>query len=209
MALAGPNGSGKTTLLHSSSACCGPRGGRIAAFGRERARGGRFPRSPPPRGAVVPGRRRPALLSDRGRGRGFRSVEPRQAARRSSPHRHRQRSTRWAWPATSIGSPIIFPAARSGSSRWPRFWPCSRMFLLLDEPNGELDDAATERLVGILAGLPQAMIVVSHSREFWQRVTTSRGGIAGRKVVARRRDIGSGELGRYSRADWHRAKMMV
>jgi len=45
--------------------------------------------------------------------------------------------------------------------------------LLLDEPNGELDDAAVDRLIAILTGLPQAMIVVSHSREFWERVTTS------------------------------------
>jgi cobalt/nickel transport system ATP-binding protein len=56
--------------------------------------------------------------------------------------------------------------------------------LLLDEPNGELDDAAVERLVSILAGLPQAMIVVSHSREFWERVTTGVVELREGKVVA-------------------------
>ena len=58
------------------------------------------------------------------------------------------------------------------------------MCLLLDEPNGELDDAALDRLVAILAGLPQAMIVVSHSRAFWERVTTSVMELRGGKIVA-------------------------
>jgi cobalt/nickel transport system ATP-binding protein len=56
--------------------------------------------------------------------------------------------------------------------------------LLLDEPNGELDDAATERLIAILCGLPQAMIVVSHSREFWERVTTSAVELREGKILA-------------------------
>lgn len=55
--------------------------------------------------------------------------------------------------------------------------------LLLDEPNGELDDAAVDRLVAILSALPQAMIVVSHSRAFWERVTTSAVELREGKVV--------------------------
>ncbi len=58
--------------------------------------------------------------------------------------------------------------------------------LLLDEPNGELDEAATDRLVNILTGLPQAMVVVSHSREFWERVTTSAVELREGKVVTSR-----------------------
>ncbi len=45
--------------------------------------------------------------------------------------------------------------------------------LLLDEPSGGLDDASTERLIGVLARLPQAMLVVSHDRAFWEAVTTT------------------------------------
>jgi cobalt/nickel transport system ATP-binding protein len=45
--------------------------------------------------------------------------------------------------------------------------------LLLDEPSGGLDDASTERLIGMLARLPQAMLVVSHDRAFCDRTTTS------------------------------------
>ena len=44
---------------------------------------------------------------------------------------------------------------------------------LLDEPTSELDEQATERLIEVLGGLPQAMIVVSHNRPFWQRVAAA------------------------------------
>jgi len=45
--------------------------------------------------------------------------------------------------------------------------------LLLDEPTTALDGRAADRLVEILAGLPQAMIVVSHDREFLGKTTGS------------------------------------
>jgi cobalt/nickel transport system ATP-binding protein len=54
--------------------------------------------------------------------------------------------------------------------------------LLLDEPSGGLDDAATQRLIGVLAGLPQAMVVVSHDRAFWEAVTASAVELRGGKV---------------------------
>jgi cobalt/nickel transport system ATP-binding protein len=38
--------------------------------------------------------------------------------------------------------------------------------LLLDEPTSGLDDASKERVVKVLDALPQAMIIVSHEREF-------------------------------------------
>ena len=56
--------------------------------------------------------------------------------------------------------------------------------LLLDEPSGGLDDAATQRLIGVLAGLPQAMVVVSHDRAFWEAVTTSAVELRGGRVVS-------------------------
>jgi len=46
--------------------------------------------------------------------------------------------------------------------------------LLLDEPTGGLSPDATDRLVDILNGLDPAMLVVSHDRDFLDRVTSSR-----------------------------------
>jgi len=43
--------------------------------------------------------------------------------------------------------------------------------LLLDEPTNSLDEQATQRLLEILCQLPQAMIVVSHDREFREKLT--------------------------------------
>jgi len=43
--------------------------------------------------------------------------------------------------------------------------------LLLDEPVATLDDQAVARLIGVLAVLPQAMLVVSHQPAFRQAVT--------------------------------------
>ncbi len=44
--------------------------------------------------------------------------------------------------------------------------------LLLDEPTTNLDEETTEKLIGILLKLPQAMIIVSHDPHFRRRVAT-------------------------------------
>lgn len=46
--------------------------------------------------------------------------------------------------------------------------------LLLDEPTAGLDETAAERMAGILAGLPQAMLIVSHDRPFLARIADRR-----------------------------------
>ena len=43
--------------------------------------------------------------------------------------------------------------------------------LLLDEPTAGLDDDATRRVTEILANLPQPMLIVSHDRQFLNRLT--------------------------------------
>jgi cobalt/nickel transport system ATP-binding protein len=43
--------------------------------------------------------------------------------------------------------------------------------LLLDEPTNSLDDQSAQRLLEILRGLPQAIILVSHDREFRRQLT--------------------------------------
>jgi cobalt/nickel transport system ATP-binding protein len=44
--------------------------------------------------------------------------------------------------------------------------------LLLDEPTGCLDEAAHKRIAGILAGLSQAMIVISHDAHFLSQLSS-------------------------------------
>ncbi|HRX70688.1 MAG: ABC transporter ATP-binding protein [Gammaproteobacteria bacterium] len=46
--------------------------------------------------------------------------------------------------------------------------------LLLDEPTNALDAETRERLIQILDGLPQAMIVISHDEDFLTRITQRR-----------------------------------
>jgi len=44
--------------------------------------------------------------------------------------------------------------------------------LLLDEPFNDLDEESTERLILVLSRLPQAMVLVSHQRQFLNCLTT-------------------------------------
>jgi cobalt/nickel transport system ATP-binding protein len=44
--------------------------------------------------------------------------------------------------------------------------------LLLDEPTNGLDEATETRLTELLAGMPQAMLIVSHDRRFLERLAT-------------------------------------
>ena len=44
--------------------------------------------------------------------------------------------------------------------------------LLLDEPSNALDNAARQRLLDILLGLPQAMLIISHDEDFISQIAT-------------------------------------
>lgn len=46
--------------------------------------------------------------------------------------------------------------------------------LLLDEPSNALDEDARERLLAILAELPQAMVIISHDQDLVDRLATRR-----------------------------------
>lgn len=54
--------------------------------------------------------------------------------------------------------------------------------LLLDEPSNALDRAARERLIDILAGLPQAMVIVSHDDDLVERLATRRVVLRGGRI---------------------------
>ncbi|MHC4713167.1 MAG: energy-coupling factor ABC transporter ATP-binding protein [Planctomycetota bacterium] len=55
--------------------------------------------------------------------------------------------------------------------------------LLLDEPTTGLDEESKSRVAGILRGLPQAMIIVSHEHEFVRDLTTRTAFLEGGRIV--------------------------
>ena len=55
--------------------------------------------------------------------------------------------------------------------------------LLLDEPATGLDDRSAQRIMGILADLLQAMLIVSHDRRFLRQVTSKAATLGGGKLT--------------------------
>jgi cobalt/nickel transport system ATP-binding protein len=172
VALVGPNGSGKTTLLHLIIGLLRPARGRIAIFGQDRVAEADF----------YEVRRRVGLLFQDADDQLFCPTVAEDVAfgplNLGKPRKEIRRIV--ATTLDSLGlagyEHRITYHLSGGEKRLVALATVLAMqpdILLLDEPNGELDEAATERLIGILAALPQAMVVVSHSREFWEKVTTS------------------------------------
>ncbi len=185
VALAGTNGSGKTTLLQLIVGLLRPQRGRIAAFGCDRAVEADFHDV----------RRRVGLLFQDADDQLFcPSVAEDVAFGPLNLGKPREEVRRIV--ATTLDSlglagyeHRITYHLSGGERRLVALATVLAMqpdVLLLDEPNGELDDAAVDRLISILTGLPQAMIVVSHSRDFWEKVTTSSVELREGKVAAKR-----------------------
>jgi cobalt/nickel transport system ATP-binding protein len=185
VALVGSNGSGKTTLLQLIVGLLRPVRGRIAAFGEERRTVADFHEV----------RRRVGFLFQDADDQLFCPTVAEDVAfgpLNLGKPREEVRSI----VATTLESLGLAGYERrityhlsGGEKRLVALATVLAMqpdVLLLDEPNGELDEAATDRLICILAGLPQAMVVVSHSRDFWQKVTTSAVELRQGKIVASR-----------------------
>ena len=182
VALLGPNGCGKTTLLHLIVGLLRPNAGQIEAFGRR----------------VVEAdfhevRRRVGLLFQDADDQLFCPTVAEDVAfgplNLGKPRDEVRRIV--AGTLDSLGlagyEHRITYRLSGGEKRLVALATVLAMqpdVLLLDEPSGGLDDAATERLVGVLARLPQAMIVVSHDRAFWEAVTTSVAELREGRVVA-------------------------
>ncbi len=183
VALVGANGSGKTTLLQLIVGLLRPTRGRVAAFGQERQTEADFHEV----------RRRVGLLFQDADDQLFCptvaedvAFGPLNLGKSRDEVRHIVTSTLESLGLAGYEHRITYHLS-GGEKRLVALATVLAMqpdVLLLDEPNGELDEEATERLVAILTGLPQAMIVVSHSREFWERVTSSTVELRGGKVAS-------------------------
>jgi len=172
VALVGPNGSGKTTLLHLIVGLLRPQTGAIEAFGKLRAVEADFHEVRRRAGLLFQDADDQLFCPTVGEDVAFGPLnlgKPRPEVRRIvaetldrlglSGYEHR-----------------ITYRLSGGEKRLVALATVLAMqpdVLLLDEPAAGLDEQATQRLVELLAGLPQAMLIVAHQRDFL-RQTTSR-----------------------------------
>ena len=172
VALVGPNGCGKTTLLHLIVGLLRPDAGRIEAFGKVRSAEADFHEV----------RRRAGLLFQDADDQLFCptvcedvAFGPMNLGKTRGESRRIVDETLDALGLAGYQHRITYRLS-GGEKRLVALATVLAMqpeVLLLDEPTSGLDDRATDRLAEILAGLPQALIVASHDREFLDRVTTS------------------------------------
>jgi len=172
VALIGPNGSGKTTLLHLVVGLLRPDSGVIEVFGKDRRREADFHEV----------RRRAGLLFQQADDQLFCptvaedvAFGPMNLGKARGEVRQIVAETLDRLGLSGYQRRITYRLS-GGEKRLVALANVLAMqpeVLLLDEPTSGLDEQATARLVEILAGLPQAMIVVSHDRRFLEQTTSS------------------------------------
>ncbi|MEO5338813.1 MAG: energy-coupling factor ABC transporter ATP-binding protein [Magnetospirillum sp. WYHS-4] len=173
VAVVGANGTGKTTLLHLMVGLLHPQAGTVTAFGRERrseedfidvrARAGLLFQDPDDQLFC------PTVAEDVAFGPLNLGLGRAEAARRVDE------------TLEALGIPEfrdrVAIRLSGGEKRLVTLATVLAMrpeVLLLDEPSNALDEKALERLLAILEGLPQAMVVVSHDRRVVDRLATRR-----------------------------------
>jgi cobalt/nickel transport system ATP-binding protein len=172
VALRGPNGSGKTTLLHLIVGLLKPVSGQIEAFGRLRTVEADFHEV----------RRRVGLLFQDADDQLFCPTVAEDLAfgplnlGRPRGEVRQIVAARLAELGLSGYEQRITHKLSGGEKRLVALAAVLAMdpeVLLLDEPVNALDDAATARLVEIVNRLPQAMVIVSHDRDFLRQTTNA------------------------------------
>lgn len=172
IALTGANGCGKTTLLHLAVGLLRPTAGTIEAFGRRRSSEADFYEVRCRCGLLFQDADDqlfcPTVTEDvafgplnLGRSRGEVRRLVTQALQQVGLEGYESRITH----QLSGGEKRLVALAT--------LLAMEPDVLLLDEPTGGLDEAATARIERLVLTLPQAMLIVSHDREFLDRTTTS------------------------------------
>lgn len=173
VALTGANGAGKTTLLHLMVGLQRPGAGTVEAFGRPRVREADFREV----------RARAGLLFQDADDQLFCPTVAEDVAfgplnLGKSPAEARAIVGRTLAGLGLDGFETRITHKLSGGQR--RLVSLAAVLamepdaLLLDEPTNALDPDTAERLTGILLGLPQAMVAISHDRDFLDRLATRR-----------------------------------
>mgnify|MGYP001210572624 CR=1 FL=1 len=181
LGLVGPNGSGKTTCLHLIVGLLLPQAGVVWAFGRERTRERDFAEVRARVGLVFQNPDDqlfcPTVLEDVAFGP-LNLGWPREKALAAAA------GALALVGCGELGGRVTHHLSH-GEKRLVALATVLAMepeVLLLDEPTNGLDEVSCERVGEILAALPQAMILVSHQRDFLQ------------PLVHRRQSLGSTPL---------------
>ncbi len=170
-ALVGSNGAGKTTLLHLLVGLKRPSAGQVLAFGTPCRTESEF----------VPVRTRVGLLFQDSDDQLFCPTVLEDVAfgplnLGQTPARARAAAERTLAVLGLAGfAERVTHRLSAGEKRLVALATVLAMeptVLLLDEPTNGLDEATEERLIGHLAGLDQAMVIVSHDRRFLERLAT-------------------------------------
>ncbi|RAU22841.1 energy-coupling factor ABC transporter ATP-binding protein [Paramagnetospirillum kuznetsovii] len=169
VALNGANGAGKTTFLHLMVGLVTPSAGRIVAFGRQRDTEKDF----------VEVRARAGLLFQDADDQLFCptvaedvAFGPLNQGKSTAEARAIVHETLMALGLEGLENRVTHKLS-GGQRRLVSLAAVLAMrpeALLLDEPTNALDEETRQRLLDILAGLPQAMVIVSHDREVCARL---------------------------------------
>ena len=177
VALVGPNGAGKTTALHVMVGLLRPQTGEVIAFGAPRRREADFH-------AV---RARAGLLFQDSDDQLFCATVLEDVAfgplnLGAKPAEARRVALAALAELGLEGLADRVTHKLSGGQKRLTALACvlamRPQVLLLDEPTNGLDEATRERLIAILSGLSQAMVLVSHDRDFSDRLATRRAALA-------------------------------
>ena len=171
--LTGANGSGKTTLLHLIVGLLRPTAGTIVAFGRVRRAEADF----------IEVRQRAGLLFQDPEDQLFCptvaedvAFGPLNLGKTKDEAMALVARTLESLGLEGYGRRITYKLS-GGEKRLVSLAAVLAMepdVLLFDEPTNGLDDEHRDRLLAILAGLPQAALIVSHDHEFLDATTSRR-----------------------------------
>lgn len=169
--LIGANGAGKTTLLHLMVGLVAPTAGRIVAFGRERRTEADFHEVRARAGLLFQDADDQLFCPTVGEDVAF---GPLNLGKTRAEARAIVAETLGAVGLAGFENRVTHKLS-GGQKRLVSLAAVLAMrpeALLLDEPTNALDEGARGRLLDILAGLTQAMVVISHDPEVLDRLAT-------------------------------------
>ena len=182
VALVGPNGAGKTTLFHIMVGLLRPQAGTVEAFGRPRRVEKDFHEVRARAGLLFQDADDqlfcPTVAEDVAFG-------PLNLGKTPAEARAIVGRTLGALGLAGLENRITHKLS-GGQRRLVSLAAVLAMepdALLLDEASNALDEPTRERLIAILLGLPQAMMVISHDEDFLRRVTRRRVRLDGGRLL--------------------------